>query len=255
MNKNEFILHLTPFDKTAAARLHDKLSLTQKSGAAAYTGEFYPPNVWTKVQDLSTKLGVGVSAYGIFPEAERRIIVFHEAEIYYYPVRLMVIENKSKFSSLEHKDYLGALMSLGIKREKMGDLVLHEQRCYGAVYEDVFDYIKDNLQTVGRSPCSISEVTNLQEMPTANLEDKVVVATSYRLDSVISAISGLSRAKAVEVISSGKVLLNYVEALEKDKIVHNGMVITIRGYGKYRLEESIGNSGSGRLKLLIKKYI
>jgi RNA-binding protein YlmH len=255
MNKEEFLKILVDIDKATASKIYDKMILAQKTGKVMYTTEFYPPNIWGKLSKASASMETKFFTYGVFEDAERRILVFSQEEPVYYPVKLIEIKNKSKFSALEHKDYLGALMSLGVKREKMGDLLIDGDRCYGAVYEEVYEYIKDNLDLIGKSPCVIREIIDEVEIPKVKFEDKVVISTSYRLDSIVGSLCGLSRSKAVEIIGSGKVLVNYTPSLEKDFAVHVDDVLTIRGFGKYRIRETIGNSGSGRLKIIVKKYI
>jgi RNA-binding protein YlmH len=255
MNKEDFLKLLRDVDKAVASKIYDKMILAGKTGKAIFTNEFYPPNIWSKLSNANSVIKLKVFTYGIFEEAERRVIAFSEEEPAYYPVKLIEIKNKSKFSLLEHKDYLGALMSLGVKREKMGDLVLDGDKCYGAVYEEVCEYIEGNLDLIGKSPCSIREIKEIVEIPKAKFEDKVIISTSYRLDSVVSALCGLSRNKAVEIIGSGKVLVNYTSVFEKDYAIHSDDVLTVRGVGKYRFKETIGSSGSGRLKIIVRKYI
>lgn len=255
MNKDDFLKILQDIDKTTAAKIYDKMILAQKTGKPMYTSEFYPTNVWLRLLKASSIIKPKLFAYGVFDDAERRVLVFSDEEPEYYPVKLIEIKNRSKFSVLKHKDYLGALMSLGIKREKMGDLVIDGDICYGAVYEEVYDYIKDNLELIGKSPCEVREVTDIMKIPKVQYDEKVITSTSYRLDCIVSVLSGISRSKAVELVGSGKVLVNYVIALEKDYMMHNEDILTIRGFGKYKIGETIGNSGSGRLKIVVKKYI
>lgn len=255
MNKDEFFKILMDVDKATVSKIYDKMILALKTGKTMYTTEFYPPNIWGKLLNAKSVITSGIFTNGAFEDAERRIITFSEEEPGYYPIKIIEIRNKSKFSALEHKDYLGALMSLGVKREKMGDLLIDGDKCYGAVYEEVYDYIRANLDSIGKSPCEIREVMDKVEIPKVKFEDKVIISTSYRLDSIVSAVCNLSRNKAVEIIGSGKALVNYTPTFEKDFTVHNGDVLTIRSYGKYRLDETIGNSGSGRLKIIVKKYI
>jgi RNA-binding protein YlmH len=147
-------------------------------------------------------------------------------------------------------------MSLGIKREKFGDLVLDNQSCFGALCEDILDYVLLNLNQVGKCPCTVEVI---EELETENIktasENFVLTSTSLRLDSIVSSICNLSRSKAVDIIHNGKVLLDYVEVKEKDKLVNINEALTIRGYGKYKIIEEIGSTQRGRLRLLVKKYV
>lgn len=256
MDKKSFINAINFEDKNLLSNLFDKIKLAEKISKPVFTCEFYPPNVWRTVKDMSKNFSINIHVNGIFEDCERRMLCFSVEEPQEYPIQLLRIENKSKFESLSHKDYLGAIMALGIKREKYGDLILVEDSCYAAVSEETSEYIIYNLDTIGRCPCKIEaiEYFNAQNI-TAKFENLVIHSTSMRVDCVISSLCNLSRSKAVDIIQGGKVLINYVDMHEKDKIIENGAVLTIRGYGKFKFIEELGSTQRGRLKLSMKKYI
>jgi RNA-binding protein YlmH len=256
MEKRFFLNSIDYEDKNALSNLYDKIQLAEKISKTVYTNEFYPPSVWKSITSMSRSLGISVYTNGIFEDSDRRMIAFTAEEADSYPITLMKIENKSRFHELQHRDYLGAIMSLGVKREKFGDMILKDNSCYAAVCEDISDYIRDNLDYIGKCPCIVEL---LQEFDVQNLSAKyeriVVFSTSMRLDCVVSALTNVSRAGAVDLIHGGKILLDYAEVSEKDRIVQEDSVITIRGFGKFKVEEQVGATQKGRLKLSIKKYM
>ena len=81
------------------------------------------------------------------------------------------------------------------------------------------------------------------------------VISSMRLDSIVAALSGLSRGNSENLIKKGLVLINYDKITKKNTIVKPNSIITIRGYGKFRIDEYIGKTLKGREKIIIKKYI
>jgi RNA-binding protein YlmH len=256
MDKKSFVNAINFEDKNLLSNLFDKIKLAEKISKPVFTCEFYPPNVWRTIKDMNKSFGINIYTYGIFEDCERQMLCFSTEEPVDYPIQLIKIENKSKFESLGHRDYLGAIMALGIKREKYGDLILVEDGCYAAVSKEASDYIIYNLGTIGRCPCRVKTIENFNAQSiSAKFENLVIHSTSMRLDCVISSICNLSRAKAVDIIQGGKVLIDYVEMQEKDKIVENGAVITIRGYGKFKFVEQLGSTQRGRLKLSMKKYV
>ena len=256
MDKKSFLNAINFEDKNSLSNLFDKIKLAEKTLKPVFTCEFYPPNVWKTIKDMSKSFSINIDTYGIFENCERRMLSFYAEEGKHYPIQLLNIENKSKFESLVHRDYLGAIMSLGIKREKYGDLILVGDGCYIAVSEEISDYIIYNLSTIGRCPCNVKVIEDFNaESISAKFENIIIHSTSMRLDCVISSLCNLSRTKAVDNIQGGKVLIDYVEMHEKDKIVENGAVITVRGYGKFKFIEQLGSTQSGRLKLSMKKYI
>jgi RNA-binding protein YlmH len=256
MDKKTFINTINFEDKNLLSNLFDKIKLAEKISKPVFTSEFYPPNVWRIIRDMGKSFSCNVYTYGIFEDCERRMLCFSLEEPEDYPIKLLRIVNKSKFESLGHRDYLGAIMALGIKREKYGDLILVEDGCYAAVSEEISDYIIYNLDTIGRCPCRVETIADINAKSiSAEFENLVIHSTSMRLDCVVSSLCNLSRSKAVDIIQGGKALIDYVEIHEKDKIVENGAVITVRGYGKFKFIEEFGSTQKGRLKLSMKKYI
>lgn len=255
MDKNSFLKRINFDDKTLLSNLFDKINLASRINSCIFTNEFYPPILWKTLEDIGPELDINVNSYGIFDDAERRVISFSSDIVYHYPVKLLRIKNKSRFANLEHRDYLGAITSLGIKREKFGDLILQDDCGYIAVMEDVESFIIDNLDRIGKCPCIVESIEDLEQIPHYNYKEIIVPCTSYRADCIVGSIAGVSRSKASELLSSGKVMVDYLNVIQKDKIISLGSVITIRGTGKFKLTDEVGATGSGRLKLLVKKYI
>ena len=98
---------------------------------------------------------------------------------------------------------------------------------------------------------SLSDIENL---PKYKFDDKIITVPSKRLDSIVSAITNLSRTKVIEPIERGKVLIDYFPEKDKSKMLELDTVITIRGYGKYRLFSDRGETKKGKERILIKKY-
>jgi RNA-binding protein YlmH len=254
MDKSEFLNYMGNEDKSMLLKIYDKMLLAERTGQCVFLNEFYPPNLWNKLYNTAIRFNIKMASFGGFDESERRMVAFYTYDLMPFPVRIFNIINKSKFTSLEHRDYLGAIMSLGLNREKMGDLVVSDNSSFIAVSEDVSAYIKDSLQNIGKCPCSVEEVFDFEKLPRPNFKNLVVISTSLRLDCIASALTGLSRNKSIDLINGGKVLLNYNVEVEKDRIVNENSILTIRGYGKYRVDGIAGKSSSGRLKLNIRKY-
>ena len=147
-------------------------------------------------------------------------------------------------------------MALGIKRNLFGDLVVEENKCFIPVASSVSNYILDNLSQIGNCPCTVEVFEkDKAQLPKINFDEKTIIATSLRVDNVVPGICNISRAKGTELINSGSVLLNYQICDRKDKIVEINDTITIRGFGKFKIKSSIGETGKGRIKLLVGKYI
>lgn len=256
MDKKDFLNFIPCNDKVLLSNIYDKIILASKTEKTVFTNEFYPMSIWNHIDNLQDKFDVEFRFSGVFQEAERRMLAFTKKSELIYPIKLLEIRSKSKFEMLQHKDYLGSIMSLGIRREKFGDLVLNNDVCYIPVCEDISGFIIGSLDKIKRSPCSISIINDIEEIQiNRNFEEKVIITTSMRLDCVVSSICKLSRSKAEDLIKGKKVMLDSSEEIERARIVKNNNVLSIRGFGKFMIIGETSKTSSDRIKLLIKKYI
>lgn len=260
MNKKDFLASIPYEDKVVLSNIYDKITLCTKIKKSLYLNEFYPPSIWKPLKNINNLLGCNTSNFGIFEESDRRVIsILAEDEfedLNEYPIELIRINNKSSFSNLVHSDFLGALMSLGIKREKFGDLIVEDQSCYVPICSEISYYVKENLTKIGKSPCTVDILyINESIIPQYKFEEKDIIATSMRADCVISALCNISRSTCVDIINKGKVLVDYQRINNKNYCINEGTIITVRGYGKFRVLEAMGKTKRERYKIKIKKYI
>lgn len=258
MDKKVFLDMFRDQDKNYISGLYEDIELCRNIEVPIYTKEFVTPDIYMKLKSSENKLGVRVHGNGVFEDCERRMVKFfmHQEEAKAYELEVLKVTNKSKFKELGHRDYLGSIMGLGIKRNLFGDLVVEDNRCYIVVAASVSNYILDNLSQIGNCPCTV-EIFDKErdELPKINFSEKAIIATSLRLDNVVPGICNISRGKGTEIINGGAVLLNYQICDRKDKIVEINDTITIRGFGKFKIKSIIGETGKGRIKLLVGKYI
>lgn len=255
MNKEKFLM-LFPNDALDSARkLYNYFETAEKYEINIFTEEFYTPNFWKK---LGTKIsGMNVKTCGLTEISERRQILFenYEENNVNFPNKILKIKNLSKFKNQEHKDYLGSILGLNIKRELLGDILVYENGAYVIVSEKISSYLIDNLAQIGRSPCEVSVVDNMEELPETEFQEIIIRVNSERLDSVISELVNISRSSAADAVESGNIMLNYVTQKRKDKNVDISDIITIRQHGKFIFSNDLGMTKKGKKKLLFKKYI
>lgn len=258
MDKKAFLNMFSEHDRNYISGLYEDIELCKNIEVPIYTKEFVTPDIYMKLRANESSLGVKVEGNGVFKDSERRIVKFsvHNEKSEQYEIKIIVITNKSRFKQLSHRDYLGSIMALGVKRNLFGDLVVKDNKCFVPIATSVYKYIADNLTSIGNCPCSIEEIDiEKEELPSINFEDRTIIASSMRLDNVVPGICNLSRSKGLEFINSGAVLLNYQSCDRKDKIVEINDTITIRGFGKFKIKSIIGETGKGRIKILTGKYI
>lgn len=203
--------------------------------------------------------------YGGFKDSERKLAVFlpdyAENEDYLRenpdasPVCVLVI-NKDGFSELTHRDYLGAIMGLGVKREMLGDIAVTDKGCAVACMKSVAKYICENLVSVGRGTVSVSISDDFSAYEKEEkFEIKRCYVSSMRVDSVVSAAFSLSRGAAAEKIKRGEVFLNSVEVTKPDAHVPFSSKLVIHGKGKVIIFEDEGVTKKGRQAFTVKKYL
>ena len=157
---------------------------------------------------------------------------------------------------LTHRDFLGALMGCGVKRETVGDIYVAEGRCDFLVTREVLPYLLQNFLSAGRTKLHVEQIA-LTDVSVPEQKTKMVRDTvpSLRLDGIVSSGFSISRGKAADYISAGKCELNYTPCVKGDKQTTEGDVITVRGLGKIRLDTIGSNTKKGRIGVEITRFL
>ena len=151
------------------------------------------------------------------------------------------------FGQPGHRDYMGAVLGLGIKREWLGDIMVEGGEAYIFCLGTVAEHLLASLDKVGRFGVRTKEIV-LSEAPRPKIEVKEVTFSvmSLRLDAVAAGMFNLSRTTAAAMVSAGEVSLNYSECLRPDAQIKPGDIISVRGHGKATLASIGGQSRKGR---------
>lgn len=255
MDNSKFIDNYSG-DKSKILYLLDKVKLSKKCFKTVFT-DFLTPEEAIILRRICQHEYMMVEFSGGNGERERVIGGIFSEELYEdFPIEVLKISGNFKFESLNHRDYLGTVLSLGIKREKIGDINVFEDGAEIYIHSDICSYIGQNISKIKHTgvKTSIIKVSESREKIQKFLDSKVNVA-SLRLDCIVSALINLSRANAVSFISSGSVKLNHSINYETDYKVKLNDLISIKGYGRFIIEDILGVTKSERLTLLIKKYL
>jgi len=251
-------------DRLLLARVLDKLELARDRGVPSHT-PFLSPGEQAAVTDLLNACGHPRHLFwGGFKDSERRVCFFlpdwqEEEDVTGDPEHPLTAAEAvfPANASLSHRDILGALMGLGLTREKLGDILLPEEnRCQVLALREVMPILLSQWESAGRYKLSLKEIplSALTPKPAQVKTIRDTVATP-RLDAVLASGFSLSRSKASALIASGKVALNHRECLKPDKPVEEGDVLTCRGLGKCVVKEVPGQSKKGRTMLVLERYI
>jgi len=200
---------------------------------------------------------VNVAIYGGAKDCERVMLGFfpdfQEPDFSEFPINPLVITGVLGFS---HRDILGSVLGLGIKREMTGDIFIDGDTAIIMTDSQVSDYLLFNLKTVGRKKVTVEEST-CDELVIPEREYEVTrhVIASERLDAFVSAAGKLSRSEAASLIEGGGVSVNFSETQDTSKKLKEGDVISIRHKGRFILDRLLGETRKGRISVEIKKYI
>lgn len=257
MDRKKFQNMFKEVDDILLGAICDDIELCEEIEYPVYSKYFYPPQLCKGVSQLV--LGDMVfELCGLTKGCEKNMIAVLPKEFskedLLFPVKYFKILNKSKFKELEHKHYLGTIMSLGIKRELMGDLIVEGNCCYGVISEDIFSFLVDNLKEIGKNPVTIEEV-EAHEIPELKFVEIVDSISSIRLDNIVSAMINNSRSKALELIEAGDVSVNYTVEKEKNRVLKEGDIVTVRKIGKFVFDKILGENKKGKIRINLKKFI
>lgn len=257
MDKKGYLNLFKDADENTLVKLWEDIELSISIDYPIETEEFFPPNIWSKLEKNNIN-GVRFLFKGLTENSEKKNIIIipkdFSGEIPDFNTIYFVIDGKNKFRELQHKDFLGMIMSLGIKREIFGDLIVEENLCYGIIHGEKFSLIKDNLEKVSNVSVKIKTCEE-KDVPSINFKEIGLTVTSLRFDNVVSELTNLSRQKAVDEIETGNVMLNYVVQKEKSTSVKEGDIITVRKVGKFLFFKENGENKKGKVKSIFKKFV
>ncbi len=254
MNKTNLLQGLEGDEKILISHLLDLAERCEKAGVVMYSPFLNPREA--AIASARCRGSFVIKQFGGYNDAERRIIAFcpDEDAYTYYPIVAVKICAKDR-SVFSHRDYLGAVLSLGIKREKIGDIIMETDHAVMFCDLAVAEFICLNLDKVASANvmCTVCEVDDVYVERKFN-EQSASVA-SLRLDCVLSAAIGKSRDVSCELVERGFVQVNYDIAKSVSARIKSGDVISARGYGKMIIDTDCSTTRKGRIKINIRHFI
>ena len=247
--------------KILAGRLRELAARSYNSNIFTFTeflGEAQLDLLLRMEKELSY---AGIELYGGTECSDRVVARFgKESELGYdmeFPVVCLKISPLSEQfgEELTHRDYLGALMNLGIKRELLGDIILCGKDAYLFCLDHIADYIKDSLIRVRHTSVSVAPAEGIPENAGPRIQEQHVVVTSVRLDAVIARVWNLSRTQSQDLCREGKVFVNGRQRQNGSQDLKPEDRISVRGFGKfiYAGEENV--TGKGRFRIRIRLFV
>ena len=237
------------------ARINDTAELSLKTSKPKFFG-FLSGEQAVLADKILQKRRCNFEFFGGYDNAERVYLgCFTEWDKKFnFPIGSLTFKYRTT-DKLSHRDFLGCLTSLGLKREAIGDILVGDGKTVIFVSADIKDYIKSQVTKIGRTGVTVSEGYSLPLPIADRLESFSDIIASARLDCIVSALTGLSRSRSEAVISEGLVTVNSVVCNKATKNVTDGDVLSIRKKGRFIITSSDGRTKKNKVIINYKKYI
>ena len=263
MNKTELLNQFAnnPEQRLTLARVLDQMDRAQRRSIPCAT-QFLSPAQRAAAEPLLAACGHPRHLFaGGYKGAERTICIFlpdwQDPEEWDPDEALCAIQ--ATFPSgagLGHRDLLGGLMGIGLTREKVGDILVLENRAQIVALQEAGPIILSQFGQAGRHRLKLCQIP-LGQLSPAPAQVRVIRDTvaTLRLDAVLACGFSIARGKAAALISSGRVGVNHQECVKGDRSVAQGDVLTCRGLGKCVVKTVGGQSRKGRIILELERYV
>lgn len=186
---------------------------------------------------------------------DRKIIRFGQEDSPYPITCLFITPTQKKFSDeLTHRDFLGALLNLGIKREMIGDILVRDKDAYVFCIDSIADFLIKELDRVKHTSVACRLCEDLPDQSFVHFTEQTCHVASLRLDAVISEVCRLSRSQAQAAIHDKKVFIDGRLTENNSTTVKPLNKITVRGFGKFILTDNIRTTKKGRLSISVLIY-
>lgn len=242
-------------------RLRELAEKSYRQGIYCFT-DFLGLSELAVFAELSAELsGIPYTAFGGADGAERVMIRFGSEELSGYtedfPILCLKIEPKMrKYSDeLTHRDFLGALMTLGIERKMLGDIIIHENSGYVFVKDTVANFVIEELGRVKHTDVCVSVDTLPPISELYRTKELRLPSESERLDGVIAKLFSISRESAQALFGRGLVFVGGRVCSSCSYVPRESEVISVRGYGRFIYRGYVSTTKKGKLNVTVELYV
>ncbi|WP_130837131.1 YlmH/Sll1252 family protein [Lachnoclostridium sp. Marseille-P6806] len=227
------------------------------AGRRLRTGRDGAGNEWAVCQKLPGVVSVSGGREG----AERVMLRFGNPETFGYeepfPIAVLRIASlHEKFGEeLSHRDYLGALLHLGIERRVLGDILIDKKTAYLFAERSVAPFLAENLTQIRHTRVSCEPAPAVPEALRPKLAEETFPVASERLDAILAQLLKLSRSQSLELFRAGRVFVNGAVTENGSASPGEGDVISVRGFGRMIYRGVSGTSRKGKLYVTMEKYV
>ncbi|MDF2923996.1 MAG: RNA-binding protein [Paenibacillaceae bacterium] len=258
--EREWYAHFNDDEKAFVDKAWDWIKRAEDHHAVKRT-DFLDPRQCHILTTLANRADVHVRQDGGYEGAERKRAVitpdYRDPAAEEIGIKVLAVTSAdSRFNSLDHGDFMGAILSLGIKRDRIGDIHVIGHACHILVAEEIAEYFSMNLTQVHRVGVSTT-LLPLAGLTTAQvqLEEMGLSVASLRLDGIASDVWRLSRAKILLPIKAGRCKLNWKAEEDPSRLLKEGDVVSLQGFGRFKVLEIEGVTKKGRMRVRVGKYV
>lgn len=236
------------------ARVSDLVSLCEKTSTPKFLGFLTPDEAAVAVSQLKNINNYFL--FGGYDGAERTVlgILPEWCDTPVYPIKSFTFTYRP-CDQLTHRDFLGALMALGLSRETVGDILVEEGRAVVFVLDSISKFVASQIEKVGRVGVNVTEGFTSPLPSFGKKQSFTVTVASTRIDCVVAALCGFSRKDSAAVIADGYVSVNSLGCNKPTVTVSAGDTVTVRRKGRFEIESCDQFSKKGRIILRYNKYI
>lgn len=260
LNRDSYIGHIRDQEEKALlARVLDRVETVLKNHRCALTNFHDPYHTGLIISMLERIPGLDFAVDGGHPAAERvRTALFpdylDESQVNFELI-LLSVEGNFKMVKTTHRDFLGSILGLGIKRELIGDILVTPRGCQVIVAREVASYLRANLTKVHRVGVEVEEISFEElSLPEVTVKEIRTTVASLRLDAVAAAGFGMSRSRIAKEIQAEKLNLNWCSS-GLSTLVQEGDMLSLRGRGRVEVAEVKGGTKSGRISIVLKRFL
>lgn len=292
LQRREILDRLRGDERLLVATAWDKAERAARNWQTEFTG-FLDPGQRALLVDYCHLWSGEMTSFGGYADAERQIVAFtapgqaadgeptasrwghsssnetgfmsgpqneHKVEgcppTLSFPLAAVQVSGNLQFASLAHRDYLGSLLALGLKRELFGDILVLPEGCQVVLHEQSLSFVLSNWAAVGPIGIRVEQIElGLLQPPEREMSLRTATVATARLDAIVAAAYGISRSKATDLIKAGKVKLNYRQEVKAEKQLTEGAMLSLAGSGRAELLEVGGSSKSGRVYIKVARWI
>lgn len=250
--------HFRPEEKEFLDQVLSWRDFVEQTFSPKLTDFLDPREQYIMAQVIGVHSDVKVEFFGGTANAERKRALlmqqYETAEQRDFQISIFEIKYPEKFYNLEHRQILGTLMSLGLKRGKFGDILLKNKRIQFFSCQEINDYISLQVKSIGRATVQLEKIDLESALPAADIWEEVeMTLSSLRLDTVLSAIHHLSRQKSQSLIQHGLVKVNWSLIETPSFECREGDVVSARGYGRMKIMSIDGKTKKEKWRIIAGK--